>query len=525
MSSSLLSSHASFVLPDGRTLLRDLTFSLGPGRHGIVGDNGSGKTALLRLLAGDLSPTTGTVEARGRLAHLRQTRAPASASVADLIGVGPVLAALRRIEDGSVDPADYDAVGDDWDLPERLHAWLDRTGLGHVGLDRPASSVSGGEATLLGLVGLLLQRPDVLLLDEPTNDLDADGRARLTEIVDEFSGTLVLVSHDRALLEHVDHIGEVRDGTVRWYGGTYSEHLATVEAEQDAAQRAVATARADVRRQRRDLVEQQVKQARRDRQGRDHAGSLPKIVAGAYQRKAEVSAGRLRGMHEQRLEQSRDVLSAAQDRVRDDRRIRVDLPDTAVPPRRDVLRAEGIVAAHGSAAPVDLVVRGPERIAVVGRNGAGKTSLLRTLLGMEPARAGRSEVLVPCRYLPQGVDLLDPDRSVLENVRAAAPDAPVQQVRAQLARFLFRGGAVDQLVGTLSGGERWRATLASLLLATPAPQLLVLDEPTNNLDLASVEHLTEALEAYRGALVVVSHDAAFLADLRLDRTLEIGPRA
>lgn len=525
MSSSLLLSHASFVLPEGRTLLSDLTFTLGPGRHGIVGDNGSGKTALLRLLAGDLAPTDGTVEARGRVAYLPQRRAAAHDTVADLLGVGPTLAALARIEGGSVDPADYDAVGEDWDLADRVAGWLDRVGLGHLGLDREASAVSGGEATLLGLVGLLLERPDVLLLDEPTNDLDRAGRDRLTEIVDDFAGTLVVVSHDRALLEHVDHIGEVRDGTVRWFGGTYSDHLTMVEAEQHAAQRAVSAARADVRRQRRDLVDQQVKQARRDRQGRAQAGSLPKIVAGAYQRKAEVSAGRLRGMHEDRLEQSRDALAGAQDRVRDDRRIRVELPDTAVPLRRDVLRADGLVPAHGSGGPVDLVVRGPERIALVGRNGAGKTSLLRALLGLEAPRAGSVEVLVPWRYLPQGVDLLDPHDSVLDAVRRAAPDADPGTVRAQLARFLFRGGAVDQEVGTLSGGERWRATLASLLLATPAPQLLVLDEPTNNLDLASVEHLTEALEAYRGALLVVSHDEPFLADLALDRTLELGARA
>lgn len=158
---------------------------------------------------------------------------------------------------------------------------------------------------------------------------------------------------------------------------------------------------------------------------------------------------------------------------------------------------------------------------VLGRNGVGKTSLLRALLGRQAPRSGRAVVHVPWRYLPQGVDLLDADRSVIENVRAAAPEVDPGTVRAQLARFLFRGDAVEQPVGTLSGGERWRATLASLLLATPAPQLLVLDEPTNNLDLASVVHLTEALESYRGALLVVSHDETFLDDLGLDRRIEL----
>lgn len=522
MSSFLSFSHASFVLPEGRTLLEDLTFTLGPGRHGLVGDNGSGKTTLVRLLTGELAPTAGSVEVHGRLAYLPQSRAAGGDSVADVLGVGTTLDALARIEAGSVDPADFDLVGADWDLPERIEVWLDRVGLGRLEPARPASAISGGEATLLRLVGLMLDRPDILVLDEPTNDLDGPARERLRDLVDGFGGTLVVVSHDRELLERVDHTGEVRDRGVRWFGGGFGDYTAAIELEQEAALRAVATARADVRRQRRDLEDQQTKQARRDRQGRANAGSLPRIVAGAYQRRAEVSAGRLRGMHEDRLEDSRSGLATAQERVRDDRRIRVELLDTTVPSRREVLRAEGLVPGHGTASALDLVVQGPERIALAGRNGSGKTSLLRTMLGFESPRSGRVQVRVPWRYLPQGVDLLDPDRSVIENVRSSAPQADPHTVRAQLARFLFRGDAVEQAVGTLSGGERWRATLASLLLATPAPQLLVLDEPTNNLDLASIGHLAEALDSYRGALLVVSHDPAFLADLALDRTIEVG---
>ncbi|WP_286930694.1 MULTISPECIES: ABC-F family ATP-binding cassette domain-containing protein [Aeromicrobium] len=521
MSSFLSLSHASFVLPEGRTILDDLTFGLGPGRHGLVGDNGSGKSTLLRLLAGELEPTSGSVDASGRRAYLPQTRASAGATVADVLGVAPALAALTRIEDGSVDPADYDLVGDGWDLPDRIERWLGQVGLAGLGPERPVSAVSGGEATLLRLAGLMIADPAILLLDEPTNDLDADARARLTRIVDEFTGVLVVVSHDRSLLERVDHIGEVRGGAVRWFGGPFSDYAAAIEAEQEAALRSVSAAKADVRRQHQDLMDQQVKQARRDRKGRVNADSLPKIVAGAYQRKAEVTSGRLRGMHEGRLDASRTALATAQERLRDDRRIRVDLPDTEVPARREVLRSEGVIPAFGTSHPFDLDLRGPERIALVGRNGAGKSSLLRALLGLQEPRAGKSVVHVPWRYLPQGVDLLDPGRTVLENVRDAAPEADPGTVRAQLARFLFRGNAVDQVTSTLSGGERWRATLASLLLATPAPQLLVLDEPTNNLDLASIAHLTEVIDSYRGAILVVSHDAAFLADLSLDRTIEV----
>lgn len=519
--SSLSLSHLSFVLPEGRTVLDDVSFTLGPGRHALVGDNGSGKSTVLRLLADRVRPTSGTVEVHGRLGYLPQSRAESATTVADLLGVGDILGAFDRIEAGSVDPADYDLVGDDWDLPGRVGRWLARVGLDGLEAHRPVSAISGGESTLVHLIGLLVDEPEVLLLDEPTNDLDAVARRKLADIVDEFAGTLVIVSHDRSLLDHVEHVGEVRAGDVRWFGGGFSDFQAAVDIEQQAAARAVNTARAEVRRQGRDLVDQQTKQARRDRRGRVRADSLPRIIAGTYQRRAEVSAGRLRGMHEDRLSYSRETLAEAEERVRDDRRIRVDLPDTEVPTRRDVLRAVGVEPAHGTATRVDLHVQGPERIALLGRNGTGKTSLLRALLGLECPRSGSVEVMVPWRHLPQGVDLLRPDRSVFDNVRDAAPDASPESVRAQLARFLFRGDAVDQQVSTLSGGERWRATLASLLLATPAPQLLVLDEPTNNLDLASTRHLLEALESYRGALIVVSHDHRFLGDLGVERRLEL----
>lgn len=512
----------SFSWPDGTEVVDDFRLTVGPGRTGLVGLNGSGKSTLLKLIAGELTPASGTVRVTGELGHLPQNLVlDTSRRVDEILGIDAKRAALHAIEAG--DPAEehFTVLADDWDVEERARATLDQLGLGAVGLDRTVGEVSGGESVLLRLAALLLARPDVLLLDEPTNNLDLHARARLYEAVENWSGVLVVVSHDRELLERVDQIADLRDGAVTWYGGAYSDYEAALAAEQDAAERMVRVAEADVQRQKRELADSQMKLARRKRYGQKSFENkvVPKIVANNRRSEAQVSAGKHKALHTERLSEARERLDAAVEAVRDDDEIRVELPRTSVPPGREVLFLRNLELRYGARVAGEFELRGPERIALVGRNGAGKTTLLRTIAGeLEPV-AGETEPRVPLRFLPQRLDVLDDGLSVVENVARFAPAATGNTIRARLARFLFRGARADQPVGTLSGGERFRATLAALLLAEPAPQLLMLDEPTNNLDMASVRKLTAALDSYEGALIVASHDVAFLESLGITRWL------
>jgi ATPase subunit of ABC transporter with duplicated ATPase domains len=536
-------SDLAFTWPDGTPVFSGsgLSLSIGAGRTGLVGVNGSGKSTLLRLIAGELRPGSGLIRAGGEVGYLPQTiTLGTSRSVSDLLGITVIRRALHAIEAGEPDPGAFAAVGDEWDIEERARGWLARLGLARAALDLDdrVERLSGGEAVLVALAALFLRGPDVILLDEPTNNLDLDARGRLYEAVSSWSGVMVIVSHDRELLALVDQIAELSGGEVRVYGGNLAAYEAQLEAEQAAAERAVGTAAAAVRAEQRDIVEAQVKQARRDRQGRKVAasGSLPRIVAHARKRHAQETAGRSRELHAERLQAARDRLEEAKQAVRDDAEIRVDLPATAVPAGRTVLTVTSLagtrwhpaaaapapaVAAPPSPGPEELVVRGPERVALTGPNGAGKTTVLRAVAGLAalPGVTVRRGAVVG--YLPQRLDILDDSLTVVENVRRAAPTASVNEVRASLARFLFRGERADRPAGTLSGGERFRAVLAALLLAQPAPQLLLLDEPTNNLDMASVRQLSQALESYRGALLVAGHDLPFLRSAGITRWLRL----
>ncbi|CAL9640309.1 putative ABC transporter ATP-binding protein YbiT (plasmid) [Streptomyces sp. enrichment culture] len=527
---TVVCSHLSFSWPDGTPVFRDLSFTLAAGRTGLVAPNGSGKSTLLKLVAGELRPATGSVSVGGTLGHLPQSLPlTGDLTVADVLGVADVVRALDAVESGDVAEEHFTAIGDDWDIEERTRAQLDRLGLAGLALDRRLGTLSGGQVIQLGLAAQLLRRPDVLLLDEPTNNLDRDARLRLYDVLADHHGLLLVVSHDRDLLDRMDGIAELGGSGLRFHGGNFTAYEEAVRAEQELAEKNVRNAEQELKREKREMQQARERAERRAGNAARNLKSagLPRIFAGNMKRGAQESAGRAGQLHASRVDDAKARLDEAGRALREEQRIVLDLPGTRVPSGRDLFRGTGMQVRRGGRnvfadGGIDLSVRGPERIALTGPNGAGKTTLIQLITGAlvpDEGEARRGDGRIA--HLSQRLDLLDPARTVAANFAAWAPERPEAERMNLLARFLFRGSRAHLPVGVLSGGERLRATLACVLCAEPAPQLLLLDEPTNNLDLVSVGRLESALDSYRGAFVVVSHDERFLAEIGVDRRLRL----
>ncbi len=500
----------SLTTPDGRKLFDGLTLALGRERTGLVGRNGCGKSTLLHLIEGGIEPASGSVQRAGSIGMLAQL-ADERQSVSQALGIASDLAQLRRLErgDGSLD----------------VQTALVETGVPDLALDRPIASLSGGERTRVALTRLLIEAPDLLLLDEPTNNLDADGRLAVAQLLERWQGGVLVASHDRTLLECVDRIVELTPIGITIFGGAWSAFAEQRDAIRARAEADLGRASDALRQTERAVQKAKEKKARRDKAGRAWraTGSQDKMLMDAEKQRAETSAARENRLADRLIGDRAQAIEEARARVEILTPLAIDLPNTALPGGRELVTFRDVAMAFAGRAlfgPLSFEVRGPERIAIRGANGTGKSTLLRLIAGeLKPSAGTIHRPTDGVAVLDQHVGLLDPPSSILDNLRRLNTDLSGNDAHAALARFAFRNKAALQISGTLSGGERLRAGLACVFARPQPPFLLLLDEPTNHLDLASIEELENALREFDGALIVVSHDQAFLQAIGVERDI------
>ncbi len=576
MSRHITLDHISYAHPTQPPLFADLSAVFSAPLTGLIGDNGCGKTTLMRLILGDLTPDSGSLAVPERMAYLPQDLGLGQEqTLAELCGISETLRALQAVESGEYSPELYEVIGDNWDVEERTLATLATYGFTPATLvdrDNPEAiralftrdmrSFSGGEAVIAALASLMVSDPEFILLDEPTNNLDSVAKAQLFTALEALPCPALIISHDRDLLEHVNVIAELhadRQGLahLRIFESNYSTYRQALETEQQAAQRRVTEAKNEVRSAHREWVQaQEIISKNMSRVWKD---DQPDTILALAKDASRQAAAKLRVLRVGKQEQAQEAYQNAQDQVRIQEKIYAELSQQPLPAGRKVLELSRIDSAqvsretfivqqpakvdslHFSPAeannesqqgtqaerPEHLILSGPEHLRITGANGSGKTTLLNAI-----AHAGDADYLSPVQpayrvdyciegaYIPQRISL-DPELTLLQSVQRANPGVSEQHLRDQLARLLFRRESVHHKTGELSGGERFRAAVAQVLLADPVPQLLMLDEPTNNLDISSVDWLVQALEAYTGALIVVSHDEDFGRRIRIDRTLAL----
>ena len=519
--------RVSWQLPDGRLLFSDLDETFDARPTGLVGRNGVGKSVLAQVLAGRLAPTRGRCLRSGPVAWLpQQIDASPTASVAELAGLGDALAALDRIEQGSSDPADFEALDERWQLREQLQAALERMQLQGVAADTPVRRLSGGQRMRVALAGAFLSDADFLILDEPTNHLDAPGRQLLRDQLRGWPRGLLVVSHDRELLGDMQRIVELSSLGLRSHGGNYDFYAARSSEERRLAADTLQQRRHERRQGERMLREQQEQRERRAARGNReaaHANQAP-ILLGRQKQRAQASAGKAllqRQQQRERLDEQVRQAAAGVEAAAPVVLLPADAAGTA-PGRVAVLEEVVLPFVEGAHAKIDLLLRRGERLALTGRNGSGKSVLLKVLAGQLQPLRGTVQVNAAHAWLDQHLALPVPGASAMEQLRHANPAMSEAELRTRLALLGLEAGHAQQPVEALSGGERMKLALACALYAQPPAKLLLLDEPANHLDLDSMQALETMLRDWPGTLLVAAHDEAFLQAIGITGRLHAG---
>lgn len=526
---SIVISDLSYHYPNQHPLFEQINLTVVSGRKvAVVGDNGTGKSTLLKLVAGELTAASGSIRCSSSLWYVPQQSNSTNQSVGEALGVAAKLEAIKAICEGSTDPRDYDTLAGDWEIESRCRLALDTWGLSFVNPATSSGLLSGGEKTRLFLAGLLIHQPGIVLLDEPTNHLDLRGREKLYEYIRTCKATLMVVSHDITLLNLLEATYEVSSKGIRLYGGNYDFYREQKAMEDNALDQQVTAEQTALQLARKKAQLMKERQEKRCNQGERHKDQLPRAMRKKVKDSGEATAARLKDKHSGLVEQSYRKLEELRHQQLAKCELKIDCQNIRLHTGKLLIAASGLNFAYdGQGAlwpfPVDLEIRSGDRLHITGDNGTGKTTLVKLLTGElapdmgEIRRADFSFV-----YLDQEYSRINTPQTVLELAQEYnCCNLPDHEIRLRLSRALFQPGMWDKRCQVLSGGERMRLYLCCLMISNQVPDLFMLDEPTNNLDLSSLTILARTISGYRGTLVVIAHDRSFVREIGITKTLEL----
>ena len=523
--------NISYLHPDKDPLFNDLHFSLQKGQKvALIGNNGAGKSTLLKIIAGQLTPAAGEIKSDVLPYYIPQVFGQYNhLTIAQALSVQERLRALHQILEGDVSEPNMDILNDDWTIEERCAEALEQWGLSGFNMNQGMDTLSGGQKMKVFLAGIHIHQPELVLMDEPGNHLDRTGRKQLYDFINHTSKTLVIVSHDRKLLNLLNIMLELNTDGITVYGGNYDFYKVQKQIAEQALQDHLQNKEKALRKAKekeRETMERQQKLDARGKGKQEKAG-VARIMMNTLRNQAENSTSKLKSAHAEKISGISQELQQLRSVVPDMDKMKLGFDDSDLHKRKLLFKAEGLNFNYGSKNvwkyPMDLSLISGERLALNGPNGSGKTTLIKIILGdLKPEQEVYSAVRHAV-YIDQEYSLINNNLKVYDQAQQFNTGVLQEhEIKIRLNWFLFGKDDWDKPCAALSGGERMRLLLCCLTISDQSPDLIVLDEPTNNLDIQNIEILTHAVNQYKGTLVVVSHDEYFLEQIGIAKFMELG---
>ncbi len=496
----------------------------------LIGNNGVGKSTLLKIIAEEILPSTGQISVDANVYHIPQIYGQYNhVTVAEALRVHKKINALQEILNGNATDKYLDILNDDWTIEDRCKEALEYWDLLSLDLNQKIGSLSGGQKTKVFLAGLTIHKPSVILLDEPSNHLDIDSRSKLYKFIQSSQSTMVIVSHDRTLLNLLDTVCELSAKGINVYGGNYAfysdqkaHELDTLNQNLKNKERAFKQAREKER----ETVERQQKLDNRGKQKQEKAG-VARIMMNTLRNKAENSTSKLKTVHTEKIDSLSKELNTLRSSLPDTDQMRFGFDNSGLHKGKTLFTANDVNYTYQEKSVwpdvLNFKIVSGEKILLKGANGSGKTTLIRMIFGhIKPTEGTVNKGSFSSIYIDQDYSLINDNLNVYQQAqRYNMSSLQEHEIKTRLNRFLFDKHDWDKPCSVLSGGEKMRLLLCCLNIQNIAPDMIVLDEPTNNLDIRNVEILTSAIKEYQGTLIVVSHDQSFLNEIDLERIISL----